>query len=237
MTMPPSFDILCLFFLKAFERFLGFRERIFFGAVDNREEIVEFEHESDLLDPKIVMEGVEFRKTNSLLARGRRVSRHYEHLGLVWAWLLLVWLIVESFFDTCSVLRSRHLCSIDLFRLMLRPALSWWSKLKIELGAAQTVSLLFFVSWRWLFIWLRDDRYFWLLSCQWYDSVFPLVSCALVRRWLGCFAFFLVWWPKCDNGFVSDSTIGDLTSASLFGYLFERGWGFVFNHLCAHPGS
>src|SRR5579859_7974381 len=83
MTMPPSFDTLLLFFLKAFEWLLGSRERIFFRTVDNREEIVEFEHECDLLGPKIVVERVEFWKTNSFLARGRRVSRHCERLGLV----------------------------------------------------------------------------------------------------------------------------------------------------------
>src|SRR5579859_7629425 len=81
MTMPPSFDILLLFFLKAFKRLLGFGERIFFGAIDNREEIVEFEHESDLLDPEIVVEGVKLQKTNSLLAHGRRISRHCEPLS------------------------------------------------------------------------------------------------------------------------------------------------------------
>src|SRR5579859_5913514 len=83
MTMPPSFDTLLLFFLKAFEWLLRFRERIFFCTVDNREEIVEFERERDLLDPKIVAERVELWKTNSFLARGRRVSRHCERLGLV----------------------------------------------------------------------------------------------------------------------------------------------------------
>ena len=63
MTMPPNFDILLMVFVKAFERLLGLGERIFFGAVNDREEIMEFEHESDLLDTEIVAERVELRKT------------------------------------------------------------------------------------------------------------------------------------------------------------------------------
>src|SRR5579859_8206436 len=84
MTMPPSFDTLLLSFLKAFEWLLGVGERIFFGAVDDREEVMEFERKCDLLDPEIETEGVELWKTDSLLAgRSGRVSRHCERLGLV----------------------------------------------------------------------------------------------------------------------------------------------------------
>src|SRR5579859_722322 len=47
-------------------------------------------------------------------------------------------------------------------------------------SGCEVAMTLFLVSWRWLFIWPRDDRYFWLF-CQRYDSVFPSVSCTLVR--------------------------------------------------------